>query len=287
MEDRELRRACSDGALRRVIRGVYVDAAVPETLELRARALRLVVPEDCFVADRTAAWLHGAGTLAPNEHLSVPRVSVFRLPGRGRLRNKLSESGERDVSRRDLTVRHDLAVTTPLRTALDLGRLQRRDIALAGMDAMVRLGDVTVGELLGEVERFRRMRGVVQLRHLAPLVDGGAASPGESGLRLRWLDAGLPRPTLQIPVARPDGRFFYLDMGLPDHRFAAEYDGLQWHGSARQQARDRLRRAWLQQAAGWQLLVYTREQVYGRQDAVPLLTEAWREHRSRRRVFMT
>lgn len=279
MTDGDLRRLCADGHLRRPLRGVYVDALRPDTLALRAEVLRLVVPADGFVADRTAAWLHGADALAPNEHLDVPTVSVFRRPGRGRLRTELTASGERRVIPRDLTIRHGLAVTTPLRTALDLGRLQRRDVALAGMDAMAHLGTVASAGIRAEIPRFARMRGVVQLRSLAPLVDGLAQSPGESASRLRWLDAGLPRPTLQVPVRRPDGRYFYLDLGLPEHRFAAEYDGQAWHTSAPQRRRDQARRAWLRDEAGWTVLVFTRHEVYDRQIAIDLLAEAWRNHR--------
>ena len=54
---------------------------------------------DCFVVDRTAAWLHGAPmALAPNDHL---RAAAGRdVQARGStdgLRNKLARSGERTV----------------------------------------------------------------------------------------------------------------------------------------------------------------------------------------------
>lgn len=283
LTDRDLRRLCRDGHLCRPLRGVYVDASRPDSLALRAEALRLVVPAGSFVADRTAAWLHGADTaLAPNEHLCVPPVSVFRRPGAGRLRNDLATSGERHVIRRDLTVVHGMPVTTPLRTALDLGRLQRRDTALAGMDAVARVGGMSRAEIQAEVPRFARTRGVVQLRALVPLVDALAQSPGESAMRLRWVDAGLPQPTLQVPVRRPDGRYYYLDLGLPEHRFAAEYDGQAWHSTANQRRQDEMRRTWLREVAGWTILVLTRDQVHGQQVAIDLLAEAWRGHRRAR-----
>ena len=56
-------------------------------------------------------------------------------------------------------------------------------------------------------------------------VDAGAQSPQETYLRLDLIDAGFPRPTTQIPVARPCGRWYYLDMGWPDIMVAVEYDG--------------------------------------------------------------
>ena len=280
LTDKALMALCRDGQLRRPLRGAYVGAAWPDTLALRSQILCLVVPSDCFVADQTAAWLHGADSaLSPNDHLEIPPVSVFRRPGAGRLRNGLAASGERRVLPRDLAIADGLPVTTPLRTALDLGRLQRRDIALAGMDGLARLSGIGVAQIVRELPRFAKMRGVVQLRALAPLVDGLAQSAGESALRLRWLDAGLPQPQLQVPVRRPDGRYFYLDLGLRAHRFAAEYDGLAWHTSPSQRRNDRARRAWLRDVAGWTIVVLTREEVYAQQTAIGLLAEAWRKHR--------
>lgn len=270
------------GLLRRPVRGVYVRAALPDTLELRAAALRLVVPAGAFVCDRTAAWLHGASSaLAPGDHTAVPELHVFRVPSRTRLRNGIVAGGRRSVTAADLCEVDGLVTTTPLRTALDLGRLQQRDLALAGMDALAHLGLVTAAELIASVGRFRGARGVVQLRHLAPLVDPGAASPGESALRLRWIDAGLPRPTCQVPVDREDGRHFYLDLGLPDDLFGAEYDGAAWHGPDRAE-HDDARRLWLRTERGWRLEVFTAAHVYGAdQDADLRLRRAWAGHRRR------
>ncbi|HET6986910.1 MAG TPA: type IV toxin-antitoxin system AbiEi family antitoxin domain-containing protein, partial [Kribbella sp.] len=77
----DLRRFVQAGLLAHPIRGVYVPPALPDNLELRIAILKLVVPQDCVVTDRTAAWLWGAGMiLAPGDHLEVPRVSVFCPP---------------------------------------------------------------------------------------------------------------------------------------------------------------------------------------------------------------
>lgn len=266
------------GHVRRPVRNLYVSSQVPDTLLLRARMLALVVPSDCFVCDRTAAWLHGApAALAPNEHLSVPQVSCFRPSDEGRLRNALAVSGERAIRPRDLMQVHGIVVTTPLRTALDLGRLQRtRDLRLAGMDAMVRLGHFSLDELLAEVPRFARQRGVVLLRALAPLVDAGAQSPGESALRLRWYDAGLPRPRTQVPVVMQDGSSCFLDLGVEDCLFAAEYDGEEWHSTPQQLLDDRERRGWIREHRSWVVEEYRKEHVYGqRQNADLHLREAF------------
>lgn len=52
------------GEIRQVIRGVYVDVRVPDSPELRAGSLRLVVPPEAVICGRAAAWLHGIDTTA-------------------------------------------------------------------------------------------------------------------------------------------------------------------------------------------------------------------------------
>ncbi len=74
--------------------------------------------------------------------------------------------------------------------------------------------------------RYPGARGLKSLRTALPLVDGGAASPRETALRLLLIDAGLPRPTTQIPVVEGRGRLVrVLDMGWEEFMVGAEYDG--------------------------------------------------------------
>ena len=62
--------------------------------------------------------------------------------------------------------------------------------------------------------RYRGARGVRLLKDVLPLVEGGAASPRETALRLLFVDAGLPRPTTQIPIYDHDGNYLRtVDMG--------------------------------------------------------------------------
>ncbi|MDT0203290.1 hypothetical protein [Nocardioides sp. AE5] len=274
--DRTLRALIDAALLRRPVRGVFVDHRVPDSLDTRVRILSKVVPPGSFVADRTAGWLHGANMiLAPNDHLTVPRVSVFHLPGRDRTRREMVVSGERALAPGDLVEIQGLLVTSPLRTALDLGRFLRRAQALSAMDSLLRLGQFGREELIAGVERFARQRGVRQLRAMAPLADGRSESPGESALRLHWYDAGLPPPELQVPYLEDGRALYYLDMGLPDLRFAAEYDGEEWHSSDRDVSHDRVRRERMTQRGGWQIEVFRRADVYGRaKDADWALSDA-------------
>lgn len=252
------------GFVWRPIKGVYAASLLADSLALRCASLRLVVPEDAVVVDRHAGWLHGAEmVLAPNEHIELAPVTVFLPAGRGRLRNCLSDSGERTFRTDDLTELDGLRVTTPIRTTWDLGRNRWPERALAAMDQMLRLGRFSKAELCAGVERFRGARWVRTLRAVAPLVDGRAESPPESVLRLRWIEVHLPTPVPQIEVW--DGADFLarLDLGNEELRYAAEYDGDEWHGTPEQQAHDRRRRRTAEERGEWVIDAFVRQDLWG------------------------
>jgi hypothetical protein len=263
----QLRALVRHGLVKRPVHGVYAVSVLPDTLAFRVSVLKLVVPEACVVTDRTAGWLWGATmVLAPNDHLLTPRVSVFCPPG-CRLRRTLVASGERRLAADDVSEIDGLRVTTPLRTACDLGRLLHRDQAIAALDSLTALGSFSLDELVAETTRFRRYRGVVQLRVLVLLVDPRSQSPGESVLRLRWIDIGLPRPQCQVEVATDWGTSYWVDIGLPELRFGAEYDGEEFHDEAHQAA-DEARRRWLREEREWTIEVARKSNVYGREQDI-------------------
>lgn len=258
----QLRVLTGRGYLRRIIKGVYIANQVPDSTALRCLALALIVPQDCVVVDRHAGWLLGAEmVLGPNEHIDPLPISVFRPSGMGRLRNDLTDSGERNLGENDVLEFNGVRVTTPLRTACDLGRSRSTDRAIASLDALLRLGDFTHDELVYEVERFRRMRWVTTLRAIAPLADGRAQSPGESVLRLRWIEARLPTPEPQYEVWGGGRLLAILDIATGETRYAAEYDGVEWHTSELQQLHDRGRRAALCDE-GWVIDVFVRDDLF-------------------------
>lgn len=285
LQNRDLCVLVTEGFLRRLVAGVYVANQTPDALALRAQALRLVVPPDAVVTDRTAGWLHGAPmVLAPGDHLVIPRVSMFVNRQGARLRNDLVSSGERTLRSEDVTELLGVRVTSPLRTACDLGRLLNRERAFAALDAMLSLGVFDGDELCDAVKRFRGMRGVRQLRGFAPLADGRAQSAAESILRLRWLDLlSLPRPELQIEILRPGQPSYWLDLGVRDLRYAAEYDGEEWHQRTPEQtARDARRRTWMREERGWIIDVVTKDNLFGRtRDIEGILLNGVRDARRR------
>lgn len=269
-----LRALVEAGILVRILRGVYVSAGAEDTPRLRARALSLVMPPGCFVVDRAAAWLHGAPrVLGPGEEGSPVPGSWCRPLVSDRIGRRPGAGHERLVGPGDLTQVHGVPVTTPLRTAGDLGLRQPRDVAMAGMDALARLGLVSRSEVVDTVERFRGRRGVAQLRELAPLVDPGSSGYGPSALRLRWLDAGLPEPATEISVSCTSGvGTVHLDVGL-EHVGAAVYDDHTLAARPEQLAR---RLDWIREQAGWQIELLDRRSVFGPgADAVGRLARAF------------
>jgi hypothetical protein len=248
------------GYLRRVLRGVYVASQVRDDRRLRGRALALVVPHTGVVTDWCACWLW-TGVEAPGDHLGVPPLTVFHRHRHTRLHNSITEGGARTFRPSDVTDVHGFSVTTPIRTAWDLGRLQHRDRAIGGMDALMRHGGFDVAELVEGVARFKGQRGVVQLRGLAPLVDARSESPGESVLRLRWLDMpSLPRPTPQVSVTIHGIEVYRLDLAVPELRYGCEYDGEDFHTDLE---RDEARRDDLRMRFGWRVDGVRKANVFG------------------------
>jgi hypothetical protein len=238
-------------------------AQLQDDLALRLACLRLVVPPDAVVTDRTAAWLHGAPmVLAPNAHLEVPPVDMFQAPG-GRIRRPLARSGERWLLPREVVQLDGVQVTSKLRTTCDLGMQLPRRQAFAAICSMLKVADFSRADIRREADgRFRGYRWVRQLRSLIPLADPRFESPGECALVLIWYDTpGLPAFVPQYRVDGPEGSYF-LDLAVPGLRYAAEYDGAEWHGPDRAEA-DRERRDWLSETGGWRFGIFTADDVRG------------------------
>ncbi|WP_372729393.1 type IV toxin-antitoxin system AbiEi family antitoxin [Nocardioides sp.] len=277
----QLRSLLAAHSVRRVVRGVYAAAQAPDDVFFRAAALARVLPADAVATDRTAAWLHGVDLLPRSSRETTPPLQVFRPPGR-RARRTGVASGERALLPRDVVRVGTVRATSPVRTALDLSRLVWRFDALAALDQFVRSG-VRIEELLTELDRFRGYRGVVQARALVPLADGRAESVAESVLRLHWYDAGLPPPEPQSWVQDERGIERYrLDLALPDVRFAAEYDGAEFHSSTEQREHDLHRRRWLDEHAGWTVEVFVNDDLFRPfSDPAPRLRDGLRRARAR------
>lgn len=253
-----LRDALDAREIRRVLRGVYVRADLGDTTKLRAQAARLVISPFAVVCDRTAAWLHGVDVLELHELDVLPPLETYVLRGHDPTNRNECNGGTRDLLPEDICAIDGLPVTTPLRTALDLGCKLSRRSALAALDAFMRKFGITHEDMRRLLPRYFRRRGVVQLRQLIPLADPRAESQGESWTRIEIADAGLPLPELQYWVTVGGRPTYRLDLAYPHARVAVEYDGREFHEGDERAAADRRRRRWLRDR-GWTVIVVDKD----------------------------
>jgi hypothetical protein len=262
-----------DGLVRRLVRGVYVDVLAPDTIELRAAAIARVAPPGAVICRRTAAWLYGVDTLALHERDTLPSVDCVRPPKRRATRLPLAAGHSQTLLTGDVIELHGLQVTSPLATAVHLGRHLDRPFALSAIDSMLHVGLIRHQDLREAIERYPHHPGIAKARELAELAEPLTESPGESWLRLRVVDAGFPRPEVQV-VVRTESREFRLDLGFrqpcPDgRRLGLEYDSDLWHSDAKADQRDTDRRAELAEV-GWLILPVRRGDVWGRRPDLEL-----------------
>lgn len=250
----QVRRLVTAGHLRRLLRGVYVAAAVPDSHELRVRAMQLAVAEGHVLVDRSAAYVHGVDVYTLDESGEAP-LETCVLRGRRPTDCRDLAGGSRDLAPGDLARLDGLVVTTPVRTALDLGCCLRRRDAFAAMCSLARSHGFGAADLGRELPRFRRRRGVVQLRELVPLVDPRIESPREAWVLLEIHDAGIELPEPQFWIEIDGVPTYRLDFAYPRRRIAVEYDGYDAHERTDQQrAHDLRRRSWLREQ-GWTVIV--------------------------------
>lgn len=152
-------------------------------------------------------------------------------------------------------------MTTPLRTAFDLARRGPLVEAVAAVDALAHACRFTGRDLLDVAARHPGVRGLVQVRRVAALMDPRAESLMETRLRLVFVLRGLPTPVAQHEVRLLTGRTARLDLAWPDvgPPVGAEYDGPE-HRTIEGQNRDNHRNGDLDDL-GWDVTHVSSAQV--------------------------
>jgi hypothetical protein len=254
----ELRARVRSGRWLEVFTGTYRMSAGPPGPRLRLSAAGLSIGREVAACFHTAAELHGFGVLDdPVTHVAV-------RPGEACARRADLWPHQLALDACDVVRLHCGALaTTADRTAVDLARTLPRIDVLPVLDAALTAGACTPESLAAELARHTGQRGIRSARELVPLADPGPDSPQESRLRLHCHDAGLPPPTVQLPVRDRRGRTRrWLDLAWEEAKVGLEYDGEQAH-TGRDNLRDDRRRHNFLQDDGWAMFYATDLDVYG------------------------
>lgn len=244
------------GRLERVQAGVYRVAGAPASWEQGVMAG--VLAAGGVASHRTAArlWdIHDTDVIEVTVARSCRCVATDVVTHRSR-----------DLVAKHVTRRHGIPVTTPMRTLVDLGAVERWAVGDALERALVaRVCSVlAVERALDDVAR-RGRRGAGVLRHVLDERALGHERP-DGLLEVRFArvvrEHGLPQPVFQHRVGR-----YRVDFAYPDLAVAIEVDGFTVHGTAAALQRDLERQNRLV-ALGWTVLRFTWHDVVRRPASV-------------------
>lgn len=188
-----------------IYRNVYLPNGEQLTAERRAIAAWLWSGRRATVAGLSAAALHGSSWIDGSEPAELTRT-VGGANGIIIHRERLRDD--------EVTTVRGVPITTPARTAFDLGRRKGLTQAVIRVDALANACALNASAIHPLVEAHRGARGLVQLREVLELMDGGAESPQETRTRLLLVDARFRKTQTQIAVLDPSGYpFARVDMG--------------------------------------------------------------------------
>jgi hypothetical protein len=229
-----------------ILRDVYVDKRADLTPRDKAEAGYLWSRRRAVITGIAASGLLGAAFVRAEHPVELIYHNSRRHPG-------LVVRNER-IAADEVALLDGLPVATPARAAFDIGRHLPTTSAVTRLDALSRASGLISDDVLTLADRYRGARGLRRLNKALTLMDPGSQSPKETWLRLLFYNHCLPPPVTQIPVR--DGGFIraYLDLGWPQFKVAAEYDG-DHHRSDRTQYVKDIRRRQMLQDLGW-IVIY-------------------------------
>lgn len=242
-------------AFRAVHRNVYVRRDESLTPVSRAVAAWLWSRRQAVVAGMSAAALHRTQWIDDDLPAELNRSSRDKTHGVILHSDALSAD--------EVMVTSGIAVTTPARTAYDIGRRRGLLRALIRVDALAHATDLKAVDVEPLAQRHRGARGIVQLRQVLDLMDAGSESPYETRTRLALVRAGLPRPTTQIVVKDGWRYVARIDMGWQEYLVGVEFDGAQHWTDPAQRSKDIDRLAHLE-ALGWRIIRVSAELLHNR-----------------------
>ena len=232
---------------RRVFRDVYLAEGVELSALVKAHA----------------AWLSTGATLAGVSAAAVLGTKWLdaRAPAEIVRADRHTQRGmvvrSYELADGEVCLVRGMRVTTPARTAFDIGRNLALERSVPIIDALLHATNLKVADVEAVADRHRGHRGTRRLRAVLTAADGGAESPQETRVRLLLTAAGLPKPETQIEFRDLHIR---VDMGWREWKVAVEYDGIQHWADSRQRSWD-IERIVLLEAAGWVVIRISAEML--------------------------
>jgi hypothetical protein len=238
---------------RALYRNVYLPKDATLTALTRARAAWLWSGGAATMTGLSAAAVLGTKWLDAGEPAELRRSNRHAPPG--------IVIRSYDLDDREVFVRNGIRITTPERTAFDIGRSMSVNRSIPILDALSHATNFKVADVVSHAVARPGSRGIRRLQSVSKLVDGGAESPQESRVRLLLVAAGLPRPETQIEFTDESGMArIRVDMGWREWRVAVEYDGVQ-HWADRYQRSWDIDRIAILEAMGWAVVRISAEML--------------------------
>jgi very-short-patch-repair endonuclease len=247
---RSIQHRIARGRLHRVMRGVYAVGRPELTRRGFWMAAVLACGPGAVLSHRSAAALWGIRREAAAViEVSLASTNRRRRPGIRVHRRRRMEPDE-------LALREGIPLTSPIRTLIDLAAVVEGGALERAVNEADRLDLVNPERLREALDGLPRLPGVARLR---ALLDLRTFRLTDSELERRFLAltsrAGLPPPRTRQRVNGFRVDFFWPELGL-----VVETDGLRYHRTPSQQARDVVRDQ-AHAAAGLTSLRFTHVQV--------------------------
>lgn len=243
-----IRHRVSKGRLHPIHRGVYSVGRAELTRHGRWMAAVLSCGPGAVLSHQSAAALFGVVAHETKITLCVPRSAHPRRRDIRVHRVALPPT--------DTTLHEGVPCTTPTRTLIDLAAVLSESRLERAINDADKLGLLTAERLRSELEGRSHLRGLPSLRRI---LDRDTFPLTDSELERRFLrlvaSAGLPLPETGAHLNGYRVDFYWPELGL-----VVETDGLRYHRTAAQQARDR-RRDQAHAAAGLTMLRFTHAQI--------------------------
>lgn len=253
--DSTVRDGVAAGRYRRLEPGVYAINGSPRSLQQLLSGVTLSFPALAAVSHQTAAEVWGL----TDRGVRVIDVVTTRWDRVHRSAVQVHES--LDLIDEDVTHKDGLAVTTPVRTVVDLGA-SNRWLVESALEQGIRRGLFSLADIEAFVARVARRgrRGVGVIRPLLEARrhwDSSTESALEDEFKKLVTESGLPRPQFQFVLRdRWDSFVCRADFAYPDARILIELDSEAHHLDRMAFRRDRSKQ---NQAVvlGWTVLRYT------------------------------